>query len=116
MATGTVMDALTNVRTIKYTHGSATVPGDVIVGNGAVLIAINKKDASAENAYMYEGKVELPKKSSLAINAMDAVYWDDTAKEINKTAAGNTACGHCVESAGASDTTVVILLRSYVKV
>lgn len=116
MATATVMDIINNIRTVPYTHSAATSPGDIIVGNGAVLVAVNKKDANAENAYVYEGKVELPKQSGLAINAMDAVFWDNTNSYINKTSTGNTACGHCVESAGASATKVVILLRSYVKV
>ena len=115
MATGTVMDVIANVRTVPYTHSAATVPGDVIVGNGAVLIAINTKALNVENAYVCEGKVELPKEASLAINAMDAVFWDAAAGKVTKTAAGNTPCGHCVETVAGSGTTVVIFLRSYVK-
>ena len=115
MATATVIDAITNVRTVPYTHGVATVPGTIVLGNGNVLIAINAKALSVENAYVIEGKVTMPKTSGLAINMGDAVYWDDGASEVNKTVAGNTACGHCVKSAGASDTTVDIFLRGYVK-
>lgn len=115
MSKATIMDAITNVRTGQYTHSAATEPGDVVVGNGSVLVAINKKDANVENAYIWEGKTEFDKEASLAINFMDAVYWDNTAGKVTKTVTGNTPCGHCVEKALAADATVVVYLRPYVK-
>lgn len=111
MAVGKLVDVIPNLRTIKYAHGSAVTLGEVIVNNGAVLIAVNAAAISTNNVYVYEGKVEMPKKASLAINEHDKVYWDDTAKEINKTPAGNTMCGYCVEKAAAADSTVVIYLE-----
>lgn len=115
MAKATVIDSVLNIKTVPFTHNAATEPGDIIVGNGAVLIAINKKDANVANAYVYEGRVTMPKTNGLAINVMDAVFFDSGAAEVNKTAAGNTACGHCVETAASGATTVDILLRTYVK-
>lgn len=116
MANATVMDDIRNIRTVPYTHSAATVPGDIIVGNSNVLIAVNKKDANVANAYVYEGKVEMPKEASLAIESMDAMFWDNSNSVITKTAAGNTACGHCMEKVAGSGTKVVIFLRPYVKV
>lgn len=108
MATGTPVDSLGNIRTVKYTHNAALVPGDVIVYNGAVLIAVNTSAANAENVFVYEGKVILPKEGSLAINAMDKVYWTGTV--VNKTSSANTECGFCAEAAASADTTVTIRL------
>lgn len=115
MAKATVMDDIRNVRTVPYTHSSATEPGDIIVGNGAVLVAVNKKDANVENAYVCEGKLEFPKEASLAIDPMNAVYWDNGNSVITKTVQGNTPAGHCVEKVAGSGTKVVVFLRSYVK-
>lgn len=111
MAVGKPMDVIPNLRTIKYAHGSAVTLGEVIVNNGAVLIAVKAAAISIDNAYVYKGKVELPKNTSLAINEHDKVYWDVADDEINKSAAGNTMCGYCVEKAESADTTVVIYLE-----
>lgn len=111
MPTGTPMDAIPNIRTIKYAHGSAVTAGDIIVNNGTVLIAINTALAAADNAYIYMGKIEMPKEASLAINQHDDVYWDATAGKVTKTQIGNTPCGYCVEKALAADTVVVIYLK-----
>ncbi len=111
METGTLIDSAPNARTIKYAHSAAVVLNEVIVNNGAVLIAINAAAISVDNAYVYKGKVEMPKTAALAIDEHDKVYWDASAGEINKTAAGNTQCGYCVEKALAADSTVVIYLE-----
>jgi predicted RecA/RadA family phage recombinase len=110
MATGDVVDSMARTRTLTYTHNAALSSGDVIVVNGAVLVAVNDTDANAENVFVYEGKVALPKTAALAIDALDAVYWDAAAGECNKTAAGNTACGFCQEAAAGADSTVTIML------
>ena len=70
------MDNLNNLKTCKYTHNAATVPGDVIVVNCCVLVAVNTALANAENVYVYSGKVTIPKNNALVINALDQVYWD----------------------------------------
>jgi predicted RecA/RadA family phage recombinase len=109
MATGVVNDGVSRVRTCKHTHNAATNPGDIIVYNGSVLIAVDVAAANVENVYIYKGRVTLPKEAALAINFGDKVYWvADT--NVNKTSAGNTECGFCVEDAAAADTTVTIML------
>jgi len=106
--TGIAQDSMPNLRTLRYTHNAALVPGDVIVINGSLLMACNTTAISEENVFIYQGKVNLPKTAPLVIAALDAVYWTGT--KTNKTAGGNTACGYCVEAAASADTTVTIML------
>jgi predicted RecA/RadA family phage recombinase len=110
MATAVESDSVLNLRTAKYTHNAALEVGDVIVVNGSVLAAVNKTDADVENVFVYSGKMTMPKEAALAISLFDKVYWDAANGVINKTAAGNTLCGYCVEAAAAADDTVVIML------
>jgi predicted RecA/RadA family phage recombinase len=108
--TGIAQDSVSNLRTLKYTHSSALAPGDPLVVNGSLLIALNTTLANVENVFIYQGKVNLPKTNPLVISALDAVYWDAAASEINKTSGGNTACGFCAEAALSADTTVTFML------
>jgi predicted RecA/RadA family phage recombinase len=109
MATAAGADSIQNLRTLKYTHDAALEAGDVIVVNGSMVIAVNKRDANVANSFIYMGKVTVPKTAALAISALDKVYWDDAAGECNKTDT-NTACGFCVDAAAAADSTVTIML------
>ena len=107
----TIMDSITNVRTLKYAHSSATVAGTPIVVNGHVFIPVNTKDADDDNTYVYWGKVQFAKAASLAIDPGEVCYWDVADAEINKTSTDNTAVGICVEAAAAADTTVIVMLQ-----
>jgi predicted RecA/RadA family phage recombinase len=111
LATSVPSDSLSNLRPGKYTHNVATVPGDTIVVNGCVLVAVNTADANAENVYVYAGKHTMPKEAPLVINFLDEVYWDAGAGKVTKTAGGNTPCGYCQEAALSADTTVTIMLQ-----
>lgn len=110
MATAVECDSIQNLRTLKYTHNAALSVGDIIVANGAVLVAVNKTDADTENVFVYMGKITAPKEANLAIDVLDEVYWDAADGVVTKTAAGNTACGFCQEGAVAADSTVTIML------
>ena len=106
----TIMDSITNVRTLKYAHSSATVAGTPIVVNGHVLIPVNAKDADEDNTYVYWGKVQFAKADSLAIDPGEVCYWDADDEEINKDSPGNTPAGICVEAAAEADETVIVML------
>ncbi len=106
--TGVVQD--NTPRTLRYTHSAALAPGDPLVINGSLCIAVNTTLANVENVFVYHGKINLPKTNPLVIAALDQVYWDDTAKVVNKTSGGNTACGFCAEAAASTDATVTIML------
>lgn len=104
-----IRSGVKDTRTLKYTHNAAVEAGDVIVGNGQVLVAVNAADANVENVYVFRGKVEFPKEAALAIGVGDVCYWvADT--NINKTAGGNTKAGICTEAALAADTVVLVEL------
>ncbi len=66
-------------------------------------------DASVE--LMTEGEFWLKKTSALAIGAGDVLYWDDSAKELNKTSTG-TPVAVAVEAAGNPSPTVHCHLSS----
>lgn len=106
----TIMDSITNVRTLKHAHSEATVAGTPIVVNGHVLIPVNSKDADTDNTYVYWGKVRFAKAAALAIDPGEVCYWDAADKNINKDGVGNTPAGICVEAAAADDTTVIVML------
>lgn len=118
MVFGTVVgaDTVSNLRTLKYTHSAALEPGDPIVVNGALLVAVNTSAANAENVFIYQGKVTIAKEAPLVINALDAVYWVAASSHVNKTSGGNTACGYCVEAAASAATTVTIMLMPNVAI
>lgn len=111
MATGTLIDSIGNLRTLKLAHTAAVAQYQVIVSaGGLVLIAVNAALISTDNIYAYTGKVTLPKHSGLAIAVGDIVYWDTADDELNKSSSGNTMCGFCVAAAATTDATVDIFL------
>lgn len=84
-------------------------PADVLSGAGVLvgsIFGVAEFDALSGTAVELNltGVVELPKTSALAINVGDKVYWDNTAKVVNKTASGNTLVGVAVTSADAPST------------
>ena len=67
---------------------------------GAIFgVAATNADLGAEVVIATEGVFTLPKTSALAIAFGDRIYWDDTAKVVNKTASGNTLIGAAVSAA-----------------
>jgi len=69
--------------------------------------------ASAENdvaVVKLTGVYELPKEAPLVIDLGDRVYWDDTEKEVTKTAASNTFMGFAYAAAVSAATTVQVRL------
>lgn len=64
---------------------------DVASGGGAQFgaalfgVATDAVKSGAAGAFRTEGVFELNKTSALAISVGDIVYWDNTAKEVDKT-------------------------------
>lgn len=112
MATGIVRGGAGHPRTLKYTNSSAVAAGDVVVINGNVCVAVNAYAANAEGVYVFRGRVEFPKEASLAIAPGEVGYWVAAAGNVNKTSAGNTKIGICVEAAAAADTVVLMELMN----
>ncbi len=97
-------------RTLKYTSASAVGLGDVIVVNGQVVIACGAYGANVEGVYIFRGRVEFPKEASLAIAPGEKCYWVAGNGNVNKTSAGNTEVGICVENALTTDSVVLVEL------
>lgn len=90
--------------------GSAVESGDVVLVGGIVAVALVDIAAGASGSVAISEVWELPKNTSLAIAAGDALYWDVADEEINKTSADNYYAGVAVAAAGSTDTTVKIKL------
>ena len=110
MAKGIICDSLQNARTLRLAHSAAVEAREIVVNNGSVLVAVNKADQDAENSFVYMAKATFPKEAALAINPLDKLYFDESEGVITKTAAGNIACGFCVEPALAADADVTFYL------
>lgn len=90
-------------------------PYALLSGAGALIgsiFGVAQTDAAngADVALVVEGVFELNKTSALAIAVGDKVYWDNTAKEVNKTASGNTLIGYAIKAAANPSATVEVKL------
>lgn len=91
-------------------------PANVLSGAGVLVGSIfgvaSESALSGEDlAIVTRGVFALPKVSALAVAIGDKVYWDDTAKLVNKTASGNTLIGVAVSAAANPSGTVDVRLN-----
>lgn len=124
MATSKINDG--TQLTVTLTSGqTAFKSGGVYVKNGVagVLMSLTRDgDTVFDNAASAEGDVgvlaltgefELPKETPLVINQGDAVYWDVTNSNVDKTNT-NVNLGFASADAGSTDETVKVVLRQWV--
>jgi len=88
-----------------------TAPAAVLSGAGALVgsifgVAVIDIANGVIGPFQVCGIVNLPKTSALAIAVGDLVYWDNTAKEVNKTSSGNKLIG-VATSVGANPSATV---------
>jgi predicted RecA/RadA family phage recombinase len=91
-------------------------PYDVASGAGALIgslfgVAAATAVSGADVDLVTTGVFTLPKTSALAISIGDRLYWDNTAKEVNKTSSGNTLVGVAVSAASNPSATVNVRLN-----
>lgn len=92
-------------------------PYNRLSGEGALIgaaifgMACNDVLQAVEGEWLTEGVVTIKKTAALEINIGDKVYWDDAAKEVNKTAQGNTYVGVATAHAANPSATAVIRLN-----
>ena len=99
--------------TITVTAPYAVSSGDgVLVGS---LFGVAAFDALITTSVeiVTEGVFDLAKTSALAIGVGDVVYWDDAAKEVNKTTSGTPVGVALVAAANPSATVTVRLFSGY---
>lgn len=82
--------------TIPAPSGGVTSGQLVIVGS---LIGVAEHDAAAGDPVTIDTAFcgDFPKTSALAIAVGDKLYYDSTAKVVNKTSSGNTLVGIAVD-------------------
>ena len=105
-----VRDEFGQVRTVQYTHSSATVQDTVYLLGGRPMLAINSASASAANAFVYEGVIEYAKLSTDVVTFGATLYWDNGNSRFTLTTTSNTKAGIAVAAAGNGVTTVLIHL------
>jgi predicted RecA/RadA family phage recombinase len=91
-------------------------PYDVSSGDGALVgaifgVAAGDALSGADVDMVTRGVFTLPKTSALAISIGDKLYWDNTAKVVNKTSSGNTLVGVAVSAADNPSSTVDVRLN-----
>lgn len=93
-----------------------TPAADVVAGGGHLFgaalfgIAVSAVASGTPGEFATQGVFELPKTSALAINVGDRVYWDPTAKVVNKTTASQECIGVAVSGAVNPSATVLVKL------
>lgn len=102
----------TNIRRVDV-RAQVTAPATATSGTGILVgqllcIPLHSAASGALVEVMIQGRIEIAKTSALAIDAGDAVYWDDTNKVVNKTSTAQKEVGVCVEAAANPSPTVVI--------
>lgn len=85
--------------------------GDGALINSLFGVAAGDADNGAEVDLMTVGVFELPKTSALAISIGEKLYWDNVAKEVNKTSSGNTLIGVAASAAANPSATVNVRLN-----
>jgi predicted RecA/RadA family phage recombinase len=96
---------------ITVTAPRAVVSGDGVLVGSLFGVAAFTAALNAEVELSMTGVFTLPKPSGLTITAGDALYWDNTLFELNKTSSG-TLVAVAETGAGSSATTVRARLNS----
>lgn len=96
--------------TLTAPSGGVVSGNFYLIGN---LYGVAAYTASAGEDFVLKtcGVYDQPKTSALAIAVGDLLYWDNTNKEFNKTASGNTLAGKAVLAAANPSSTVRIRLN-----
>lgn len=90
--------------------------GGVVSGTGYLIgalfvVAVNSAAAGAPFTAQTEGVVTLPKVGAQAQTEGALLYWDNAAKNVTTTSAGNTKIGYCAAAELAAAATVSVRLH-----
>ncbi len=101
-----------DVVTVIAPAGGVVSGVPVLIGAGLFGIPAVTAAAGDSIELLRKAEADMPKAAALAIATGDLLYWDNTAKVLNKTASGNTLVALAVLDALSADATVraVILL------
>lgn len=105
-----VRDDMTIVRTVKYTHSSATVKDTIYLLNSIPMLAVNSADANVENVFVIAGQIEYAKTSAQAWTGGVLLYWDNGNSVFTTASSGNTLAGRAAEAAANPSSTGQVIL------
>jgi predicted RecA/RadA family phage recombinase len=109
-----VRQDVANVFAVAFSTASSIAAGKgVVVGQlfGVAEADIAATTAAAEAQLRVRGGVQIAKAGTLAVAIGDVLYWDDSAKVVNKTASNKeVGVAYSSTSNGAGETTVNMLL------
>jgi len=91
--------------------GSDVVSGEVVALPAMIGVAAGDIDDGEEGNLFIEEVFELAKEAPLVISQGDAVYWDDTNDNIDKTNT-NVPAGKAFADAASAATTVYVKLNA----
>jgi len=97
--------------TVVVAAPEAADSGEFLVKGGLSGVAVTAADNGADVPLLREGVFELPKATGTAWVQGDRLYWDATAKNFTKTAAGNQPRGVAFAAALSGDATGQVLLE-----
>jgi predicted RecA/RadA family phage recombinase len=94
--------------TAGYTAGQMTAVGSVI----GIIVEVAALGVETELIFSCE-RIVVPKRAGTGITftAGDKVYYRSASAAVTNASTSNTLCGRALEDAGASDTTVEIVLN-----
>lgn len=90
---------------------AAVVSGQAVLYGKMLGVHVSDAALGEDTVAHFKGVHSIPKVAATAMAVGDELYWDDVAKNLTKTTAGNTFVGYCAKAALAADTHVNILLK-----
>lgn len=93
---------------IKATATADMVAGEVLVGTNFVGFTLTDVTSGDDYTLIRESENVRAAKATGALTIDDLIYWDDTAKNVTKTATSNTFIGYPKEAAASADTHIRI--------
>ena len=106
-----IRDLANFVRTIKFTHSSATYTDTVYLLGGRPMLAMNSIPANTPNTFLAAGLIEYTAETGISWVSGDVLFWDNTNSKFTKTLTGNTKCGIAGEDKPAASALGLVLLQ-----
>jgi predicted RecA/RadA family phage recombinase len=106
-----IRDHMDKIRTMKYTHTSATTKDVIYLLGGRVMLALETALANAANMFLVTGLINYTKVSTEVWVVGQTVYWDNAnSRFTNVNGVGVVRAGVAAEAAANPSTTGYILL------
>lgn len=103
--------------TVQLTAGGTFTAGTGLLTGQLFGVPENSGSSGDLITLRVKGVVTIKKAGSLAVSVGDALYWDDTNKEVNKTSSAQKEVGIAVSAtgSGAGETLVDMLLITTIR-